>query len=81
MSQQSSFKPVFWKPGSDRPGAGLSQEKIQTGGDSQSGATVIHNPNVSLSIEQQRQRLPVFKHRNQILYLVENYQTTIIVGM
>lgn len=32
------------------------------------------------SLERQRQRLPVFKYRNAILYLVENHATTIIVG-
>ncbi|KAG6512673.1 hypothetical protein ZIOFF_030802 [Zingiber officinale] len=32
------------------------------------------------SLERQRQRLPVFKYRDAILYLVENHATTIIVG-
>ena len=31
-------------------------------------------------LERQKQRLPVFKHRNAILYLVENHATTIVVG-
>ncbi|CAG8537231.1 15639_t:CDS:10, partial [Acaulospora morrowiae] len=33
-----------------------------------------------LSIQQQRKRLPIYKSRDHILYLVERYQTTIIVG-
>lgn len=32
------------------------------------------------NIEKQRQRLPVYKYRTEILYLVENHATTIIVG-
>lgn len=32
------------------------------------------------SIEKQRQRLPVYKYRTAILYLVETHATTIIVG-
>ncbi|CAG8726529.1 30593_t:CDS:10, partial [Racocetra persica] len=34
----------------------------------------------SLSIQQQRKRLPIYKSRDQILYLIEKYRTTIIVG-
>lgn len=33
-----------------------------------------------LTLQQQRERLPVFKLRRELLYLVENYQTTIVVG-
>lgn len=32
------------------------------------------------SIEKQRQRLPVYKYRTAILYLVETHATTIVVG-
>lgn len=32
------------------------------------------------SIEKQRQRLPVYKYRTALLYLVETHSTTIIVG-
>ncbi|XP_040186377.1 probable ATP-dependent RNA helicase DHX35 [Rana temporaria] len=66
----------FWKPGTEGPGANLSEER-------QSNAevtSVVYNPHASLSIEQQRQKLPVFKLRNHILYLLENYQTVVIIG-
>ncbi|KAG7157527.1 ATP-dependent RNA helicase DHX35-like, partial [Homarus americanus] len=46
--------------------------------DQTSGTTFIYNPHRSLSIEKQRQRLPVFRARNHILYLVEKYQTTVV---
>ncbi|XP_071488369.1 probable ATP-dependent RNA helicase DHX35 [Diadema antillarum] len=71
--------PKFWKPGTAAPGEGLKEER--TGGESQGESQgVVFNPNVSLSIEQQRQRLPVFKHRNHILYLLEKYRTLVVVG-
>lgn len=38
------------------------------------------NPNGNMSLNQQRQRLPIFKWRNHILWLVENYQTVVLVG-
>ncbi|XP_006816912.1 putative ATP-dependent RNA helicase DHX35 [Saccoglossus kowalevskii] len=74
----STLKPKFWKPGTDAPGTGLHEERerISEG----SGEVVVYNPHVSISIEQQRQRLPIFKHRNHILYLVEKYETVVIVG-
>jgi len=31
-------------------------------------------------MDQQRQRLPVFKHRTEILYALETYQTVVLVG-
>jgi ATP-dependent RNA helicase DDX35 len=33
-----------------------------------------------LSIQQQRERLPIFKSRKELLYLVERHQTMIVVG-
>nr|XP_013802477.1 PREDICTED: probable ATP-dependent RNA helicase DHX35 [Apteryx mantelli mantelli] len=64
--------------GTEGPGVSISEER-QSPAES-SGVTVVYNPYASLSIEQQRQKLPVFKLRNHILYLVENYQTLVIVG-
>lgn len=74
----SSFSRKFWKPGTEAPDASLNEERKSTNEDS--GTSVIYNPNRSLSIEQQRQRLPVFKLRNHILYMLEKYQTVVIVG-
>ncbi|MED6280298.1 ATPdependent RNA helicase [Characodon lateralis] len=66
----------FWKPGTEAPG--ISEERDLSS--ETTGSPIIFNPNTALSIEKQRQKLPVFKHRNNILYLVESYQTVIIVG-
>uniref|UniRef100_A0A3Q3LHW9 RNA helicase n=1 Tax=Labrus bergylta TaxID=56723 RepID=A0A3Q3LHW9_9LABR len=66
----------FWKPGSEAPG--ISEERELNS--ETTGSPIVFNPHTALSIEKQRQKLPVFKHRNNILYLVESYQTVIIVG-
>ncbi|XP_064420527.1 probable ATP-dependent RNA helicase DHX35 [Latimeria chalumnae] len=68
----------FWKPGTEGPGSSISEDRQST--TETAGTTVVYNPYASLSIEQQRQKLPVFKLRNHILYLIENYQTVVIVG-
>ncbi|KAI4884892.1 hypothetical protein NFI96_013074 [Prochilodus magdalenae] len=59
-------------------GPGVSEEReLAT---EPSGPVLIYNPHSTLSVEKQRQKLPVFKHRNNILYLVESFQTVVIVG-
>ncbi|XP_042385212.1 probable pre-mRNA-splicing factor ATP-dependent RNA helicase DEAH9 isoform X2 [Zingiber officinale] len=70
----------FWRPGSARPRASLID-------DEEGGVLFLSSPAPSSSsgfgyssLERQRQRLPVFKYRDAILYLVENHATTIIVG-
>ncbi|XP_058143069.1 probable ATP-dependent RNA helicase DHX35 isoform X2 [Dasypus novemcinctus] len=68
----------FWRPGTEGPGVSISEERQSLA--ENSVTTVVYNPYAALSIEQQRQKLPVFKLRNHILYLIENYQTVVIVG-
>ena len=40
----------------------------------------VYNPHKSMSIQSQRTRLPIFESRDQILYLLHEYQTVIIQG-
>lgn len=67
----------FWKPGSEKPSIVEDEE---------GGVLFLSTPQSSSSrfghssIEKQRQRLPVYKYRNAILYLVETHATTIVVG-
>ncbi|XP_007521704.2 probable ATP-dependent RNA helicase DHX35 [Erinaceus europaeus] len=68
----------FWRPGAEGPGVSISEERQSLA--ENSVTTVVYNPYAALSIEQQRQKLPVFRLRNHILYLIENYQTVVIVG-
>uniref|UniRef100_A0ACD5VVY4 Uncharacterized protein n=1 Tax=Avena sativa TaxID=4498 RepID=A0ACD5VVY4_AVESA len=70
----------FWRPGSEKPSASLVDDEeggvlfLPTNtGSSSSGFGYA-------SLERLRQRLPVYKYRKAILYLVERHATTIIVG-
>lgn len=56
----------FWKPSVDR------------GVDDQSA--IFYNRHKNLSIPQQRQSLPIWKYREQILYALERYTTLVLVG-
>ncbi|XP_051124983.1 probable pre-mRNA-splicing factor ATP-dependent RNA helicase DEAH9 [Andrographis paniculata] len=67
----------FWKPGAEKP-------RIE---DDEEGGVLFYASSSSASsgygyanIEAQRRRLPVYKYRTAILYLVETHATTIIVG-
>ncbi|KAF7284621.1 hypothetical protein GWI33_021813 [Rhynchophorus ferrugineus] len=69
----SNFKPRFLKPSDtlsflDRDNSSIEQTNF------------IYNKHISQSIQTQRQRLPIFNNRNHILYLLEKYQTVVLVG-
>ncbi len=38
------------------------------------------NPSAGLRLGQQRQMLPIFRHRLSILYALERYRTLVVVG-
>ncbi|EPS65444.1 hypothetical protein M569_09332, partial [Genlisea aurea] len=67
----------FWKPGAEKPRLVDDEE----------GGVLFYNSTASSSsrygyanMEMQRKRLPVYKYRTAILYLVETHATTVIVG-
>lgn len=56
---------------------------ISFNADRDDGSTALvqtRNGDERLGLQDQRQRLPVFQHRREILWLVESHATTIIVG-
>ncbi|EKM82923.1 hypothetical protein AGABI1DRAFT_118329 [Agaricus bisporus var. burnettii JB137-S8] len=61
--------PKFWKPGTAGPGSTLDRASEQEGSLVQSAP--LHS---------QRERLPIHQHRSKLLYCVENYGVTIVVG-
>lgn len=65
----------FWRPGAQKP-VGLA--------DDDDGIAFVppvsHYSSGYMSIATQRQRLPVYKSRTALLYLVENHATTIVLG-
>ncbi|KAI9362530.1 putative Pre-mRNA splicing factor [Zopfochytrium polystomum] len=67
---------AFWKPGTIAPGSNADR-------DAEQDASFVIRPAIvdeSLSMQQQRERLPIFKHRLQLLYLVEKFQVVVLVG-
>ncbi|KAL7422216.1 hypothetical protein Q5752_002862 [Cryptotrichosporon argae] len=62
----------FWKPGTAAPGSSLDRA-------SEAEALVAPRPS-TLSLETQRQRLPIAKHRQKLLWCVEKYRVVIVVG-
>ncbi|KAJ0170419.1 hypothetical protein K1T71_013790 [Dendrolimus kikuchii] len=48
--------------------------------DSDSKTNFVYNRYHHLPYEAQRQKLPVFQYRNHVLYLLEKYQTLILIG-
>ncbi|KAK6124362.1 hypothetical protein DH2020_041855 [Rehmannia glutinosa] len=67
----------FWKPGTEKPRLVEDEE----GGVLFFSASLTSSSGYGYAtLEKQRQRLPVYKYRTAILYLVETHATTIIVG-
>ncbi|KAJ6606662.1 P-loop containing nucleoside triphosphate hydrolase protein [Mycena vulgaris] len=63
----------FWKPGTTGPGSSLDRD---TDGEGFAVPSAIS----SLSIQNQRERLPIFKHRDKLLYAIEKHGVIIVVG-
>lgn len=69
-------KPLFLKPDDSEDLFAVERESQNV----ESTTTFVFNPNKSLSLQAQRERLPIRKKRNDILYCLENYQTLILCG-
>ncbi|KAM7262747.1 hypothetical protein ACFE04_000430 [Oxalis oulophora] len=75
----------FWKPGTEKPPRLLEDEDggvifLSSSLSSSSSSSSSYSGYGYGGIENQRQRLPVYKHRTSILYSVETHATTIVVG-
>ncbi|KAG0091246.1 ATPdependent RNA helicase [Podila epicladia] len=69
---------AFWKPGTLAPGSQVDRE---AGQESEAVIVTFNEAQfTTMTIAEQRQQLPVFKHRTEFLYLLENYQVVILVG-
>ncbi len=62
---------MFWRPGIERSGGGSSDHEA---------SYLINNSNAHLPLQLQRQKLPIFQHKNSILYALERCQALILVG-
>lgn len=45
-----------------------------------SSTQFVYNAYHSLALNMQRQRLPTFKYKSHIIYLLEKYQTLVLIG-
>lgn len=70
----SDFKPRFVRPTETSSYLDRSESNTIEATD------FIYNRHLSQSIQTQRQRLPIFNNRNHILYLLEKYQTLVLIG-
>uniref|UniRef100_A0A023F1F8 RNA helicase n=2 Tax=Triatoma infestans TaxID=30076 RepID=A0A023F1F8_TRIIF len=68
-------RPRFLKPEDD---GDWHEDKSDI--DAQNNTSFIYNSNLAMVLEQQRIKLPIYKYKEHILYLLENYQTLVLVG-
>lgn len=73
----SQFRPQFLRPNVDNA-SNINSERLNEV--ETEFELAKFNANQDLSIEVQRQQLPVFKHRNQILYALETNRVVVVVG-
>ncbi|KDQ12317.1 hypothetical protein BOTBODRAFT_56880 [Botryobasidium botryosum FD-172 SS1] len=66
---------TFWKPGTLGPGSTLDRAS-----ESEGNLVPSAPGSSSLGIQAQRERLPIYKHREKLLYCIEKYGVTIVVG-
>ncbi|TFK72582.1 P-loop containing nucleoside triphosphate hydrolase protein [Pluteus cervinus] len=66
----------FWKPGTAGPGSSLDRATESEGNIVSASPAGISQ----LSVQSQRERLPIAKHRQKLLYSVEKYGVIIVVG-
>ena len=68
----------FLRPGQKKSAAfGISFDADR---DQAQSAPPVYNAREHLALQDQRSRLPVHKHRTQLLYLVEKHATVLVVG-
>jgi ATP-dependent RNA helicase DDX35 len=77
MSRQHFQRPSYDDDGETTL---VMEERAGTSDPNDQNSLIFHNPHLSLSLHQQRSRLPISKFRNQLLYLSERYRCTVIVG-
>ena len=63
----------FWRPAATDIDKGAVR-------DGDSSALLSFNRHKHLALSQQRQLLPIFRYRSQILYALEKYNTLVLVG-
>lgn len=65
---------AFWKPGAERPASALDRASVR---EQELGIDV---PQPSFVDAELRERLPVYRHRRELLYLLEHHGVVVVVG-
>ena len=65
---------AFWKPGAERPASVLDRASVR---EQELGIDV---PQPSFVDAELRERLPVYRHRRELLYLLEHHGVVVVVG-
>lgn len=60
----------------EKPGYGEEDSSFE----SAISSLFVYNPYISLDLQSQKNKLPITKYRNDVLYLCEKFQTVILVG-
>lgn len=76
MSNFGAFKPKFLKPNIDES-LNINAERLN---EAENEFEFAKSSSSDLSLDVQRQQLPIFKYRNEILYALETHRVVIIVG-
>ncbi|KAK1928787.1 putative ATP-dependent RNA helicase DHX35 [Phytophthora citrophthora] len=71
---------AFWRPGATLPGADAEAEVARDLPKDAEVPAIQFNPLHGLPLSAQRARLPVSKHRDEILYAIETHATTVLLG-
>lgn len=67
----------FWRPQTTINNNDIIRENNSS---SSTSSSVVVNRYKHLSISQQRQLLPIYQCKNQILYALEKFRTVVLVG-
>ena len=68
----------FLKPQDEDFATSWKEDKVDL--NSNTGTTFVYNASPSLALNAQRQKLPIARRKNHILYMMEKYQVLIVVG-
>jgi HrpA-like RNA helicase len=74
----ASYKPKFLKPNIDSAASSTPLDTERLNESEAQYEIAKYNPSSDTSIDIQRQQLPIFKYRNQILYALETHRVVII---
>ncbi|KAN0066232.1 hypothetical protein ACQY0O_000326 [Thecaphora frezii] len=71
---------AFWKPGTARPGSSVDRSTETEGSFDPGLSSSLAAQSATLGIHDARINLPIFKQKQQLLYMVEKHPVVVVVG-